>query len=173
ISNLVHPNISSSGIDTSLNVNRFWAVSADSMTFNNATITLSWPASALDPGVNTSQLRVGRWGGSGWSYPVTTNPTSTSIELTGISNTSSGNYVVGELLPVVNIPDANFKAALVANAAINTNSDTEIQVSEAEAYTGAINVINLNIADRTGIEAFTQLTALDCNTKNLTSLDVS
>ncbi|MBL7722733.1 MAG: hypothetical protein JNK27_01220, partial [Chitinophagaceae bacterium] len=107
ISTSVHPNINSSGIDTSQNVNRFWVVSADSMTFNNATITLSWPASALDPGTDPAQLRAGRWGGSGWSYPATTNPTSTSIQLTGISNTSSGNYIVGELLPIVNIPDAN------------------------------------------------------------------
>ena len=30
----------------------------------------------------------------------------------------------------VNIPDANFKAYLVGNSAINTNGDTEIQVSE-------------------------------------------
>ena len=31
----------------------------------------------------------------------------------------------------VNIPDANFKSALLANTAINTNGDVEIQVSEA------------------------------------------
>lgn len=31
----------------------------------------------------------------------------------------------------VNIPDANFKAYLVANTDINTNEDSEIQVSEA------------------------------------------
>ena len=38
----------------------------------------------------------------------------------------------------VNIPDANFKAYLVGNTAINTNGDTEIQVSEANSYTGYI-----------------------------------
>jgi hypothetical protein len=38
----------------------------------------------------------------------------------------------------VNIPDANFKAYLVGNTAINTNGDTEIQVSEATAFTGTI-----------------------------------
>ena len=36
----------------------------------------------------------------------------------------------------VNIPDAKFKAALVGNSSINTNGDTEIQVSEAMSYTG-------------------------------------
>ena len=39
----------------------------------------------------------------------------------------------------VNIPDANFKAYLVGNTLINTNADTEIQQSEATAFTGTIN----------------------------------
>jgi len=73
----------------------------------------------------------------------------------------------------VNIPDANFKAYLVGNASINTNMDTEIQVSEAAAFTGTINCVNLNIANLTGIEAFTSLTALYCYNNPLTSLDVS
>ena len=51
----------------------------------------------------------------------------------------------------VHIPDANFKAALVANAAINTNGDTEIQISEAVAFSGEIDVSEKGIADLTGI----------------------
>ena len=73
----------------------------------------------------------------------------------------------------VNIPDVNFKAYLVGNAAINTNGDSEIQVSEAIVFNGAIDCTNLNISDLTGIEAFTALTDLRCNSNNLTSLDVS
>lgn len=73
----------------------------------------------------------------------------------------------------VNIPDANFKAYLVGETSINTNGDTEIQVSEAQAYTGTINVYNENIADLTGIEAFTSITALDCQFNQLTSMDLS
>jgi hypothetical protein len=63
----------------------------------------------------------------------------------------------------VNIPDANFKAALVANASINTNMDAEIQTSEAATFTGAINVSWGNITDLTGIEAFVALDSLDCS----------
>jgi Leucine-rich repeat (LRR) protein len=73
----------------------------------------------------------------------------------------------------VNIPDANFKAYLVGNTAINTNGDTEIQVSEAAAYGGDIVCYNMNIFDLTGIEAFTDLTLLNCSTNQLTNLDVS
>lgn len=73
----------------------------------------------------------------------------------------------------VNIPDANFKAALLADSEINTNSDGEIQVSEATAFTGALAVPSLGISDLTGIEAFTNIYRLFCEGNLLTSLDVS
>ncbi len=77
----------------------------------------------------------------------------------------------------VNIPDALFKAKLVNNPAINTNGDGEIQVSEATAFSGLINVSTTwpgpYISDLTGIEAFTALTGLDCSGNVLSSLDVS
>ncbi|MBT6650601.1 MAG: T9SS C-terminal target domain-containing protein, partial [Flavobacteriales bacterium] len=62
----------------------------------------------------------------------------------------------------VYIPDANFKAYLVGNSAINTNGDSEIQVIEATVFNGTIYCQNLNISDLTGIEDFTALTQLDC-----------
>lgn len=73
----------------------------------------------------------------------------------------------------VTIPDANFKAALVGNSSINTNSDSEIQLTEAAAYAGVINVPSLNISDLTGIEKFTAITGLDCAYNNLASVNVS
>lgn len=73
----------------------------------------------------------------------------------------------------VNIPDANFKAFLVGNSSINTNADTEIQVSEASAYTGGINCNNMSISDMSGIEAFTSLTTLECSYNPLDNLDLS
>jgi len=74
----------------------------------------------------------------------------------------------------VYIPDANFKSYLVGNSAINTNGDTEIQVSEATAFSGSISIsATLIIADLTGIEAFTALTQLSVLENSLTSLDVS
>ena len=73
----------------------------------------------------------------------------------------------------VNIPDANFKAYLVGNTAINTNGDNEIQVSEATPFVGSINCSNLGIFDLTGIEAFTALTNLNCEQNQLAILDVS
>lgn len=79
--------------------------------------------------------------------------------------------------PVVYIPDANFKAELLANNAINTFQDDEIQVFEAEAYTGdpitrSMYVGSSNISDLTGIEAFTQITSLSCPNNKLTKLNL-
>ncbi len=73
----------------------------------------------------------------------------------------------------VTIPDANFKAYLVGNSAINTNADSEIQVSEATAFTSDIYCPYLSITDLTGIEAFINATGLYCNSNQLTSLDIS
>ncbi|SNR15434.1 InlB B-repeat-containing protein [Tenacibaculum jejuense] len=74
---------------------------------------------------------------------------------------------------IVTIPDANFKAILLANTLINSNGDNEIQVTEAEAYNSGLNVNNANIADLTGIEAFVNLQQLSCNQNQLTALDVT
>ncbi len=111
---------------------------------------------------------------------VTLNWTNVSlIEITK-TNGSSANFGVDDVVftpytppCTVTIPDANFKAYLVGNTAINTNGDTEIQCSEATAYTGGINCNNLSIADLTGIEAFTNIVSLRCDNNQLASLDVS
>jgi len=85
-----------------------------------------------------------------------------------ISTCSTGLYAQN-----VTIPDANFKAYLVGNAAVNTNSDSEIQMSEAVAFTGTLDCGGLSISSLTGIEAFTNLTGLFCNNNLLSSIDVS
>ncbi|UXP32721.1 T9SS type A sorting domain-containing protein [Reichenbachiella agarivorans] len=76
-------------------------------------------------------------------------------------------------LCTVDIPDVNFKSALVATAAINTNGDSHIQCTEAAAFAGLIDVAENSISNLTGIEAFTSLTELDCTGNSLTSLDIS
>ena len=73
---------------------------------------------------------------------------------------------------IVNIPDPNFKAALLADGNINTNGDGEIQVSEAEAAT-EVSVVGNNINDMTGIEAFVNITFLECSDNNLSSIDIT
>jgi hypothetical protein len=91
-----------------------------------------------------------------------------------LAGQTTDTVIVG---PIVYIPDAVFKSRLVNNAAINIDIDREIQVTEAAAFTGQLNIStggsNSPISDLTGIEAFTALTYLNCGSNNLTSLDLS
>ena len=73
----------------------------------------------------------------------------------------------------VNIPDANFKAYLLGFPPVNTNNDSEIQVSEANAFTGILSCSNMSIADLTGIEEFTAINQLHCTGNNLTNINLS
>ncbi len=84
---------------------------------------------------------------------------------------------------IVNIPDANFKNALVNTFCVDTtgggfgnvdadsNNDGEIQVSEALAVTW-LRVDNRSIQSLAGIEAFGNLFLLSCNGNQLTTLEV-
>ena len=93
---------------------------------------------------------------------------------------------------IVNIPDANFKAKLLAanssnytassvtpNSqggvssfnAVDTNGDGQIQVSEALAIK-ALSIYSSSITDFTGIEAFTNLVALDFSSNSISSANI-
>ncbi|WP_162126453.1 leucine-rich repeat domain-containing protein [Flavobacterium phycosphaerae] len=85
---------------------------------------------------------------------------------------------------IVNIPDANFKAKLLATTGpigfnssynivpIDANHDGQIQVSEAQLIY-RLWVMSSNISDLTGIESFTNLRELNCNNNQLTSINLS
>ncbi|OUR92340.1 hypothetical protein A9Q87_07610 [Flavobacteriales bacterium 34_180_T64] len=72
---------------------------------------------------------------------------------------------------IVDVPDPNFKAALIANG-IDTSNDGEIQVSEAEDVVN-INVSSANISSLEGIQSFVNLEILNCDSNILTELDLS
>lgn len=83
---------------------------------------------------------------------------------------------------IVYVPDANFKASLLAHGTgitgngiskIDKNDDGKIQVSEARSYYGTIACIARSITDLTGIEEFVNLTKLNVQNNQLSVLDVS
>lgn len=74
----------------------------------------------------------------------------------------------------VNIPDQNFKNALLSHSpVIDTNDDGEIQTTEAQSFTGAINIMNKNIYNLTGIEAFVNMKELWVSNNHLSSLNTN
>jgi len=99
---------------------------------------------------------------------------------------------------IVNIPDANFKAALLSASPsnhiaatnmpstigvvgsiiisgynkIDTNNDGEIQVSEAQTIL-SLEINNKNISNLTGIEAFVNLVNLECDNNLITNINLN
>ena len=119
---------------------------------------------------------------SGSNFYATNNPGLSCIKVDDVAwsttnwiHKDAGASYSTDCIPpcIVNIPDANFKAALLAISGLDANNDGEIQCSEATAWTDTIDVYSQNISDLTGIEAFTNLTHLDCGANSISSLDVS
>lgn len=74
---------------------------------------------------------------------------------------------------IVDIPDTNFKNALLNHdPVIDTNGDDEIQVTEAEAFAGYMNVSGKDIISMSGLDAFSNLVGLTCSYNDITTLDI-
>jgi hypothetical protein len=85
--------ISSSGLDASLSVNRYFTITNTSTAFSNYTATLNFVSADRDAGLTTADMLVGIYGTS-WSYPTVANPTATSIQATGVS--TFGEFAIAE-----------------------------------------------------------------------------
>ena len=72
---------------------------------------------------------------------------------------------------IVSIPDANFKAALIADG-IDTSGDGEIQTVEAFVV-NQLHVDNADISNLIGLSSFVNVTSLYCENNNITFLDLS
>lgn len=72
----------------------------------------------------------------------------------------------------INFPDENFLEYLLLYTNIDDNKDGEIQVSEAEAYTGGL-TITQKISNVTGIEYFKNITSLTFNKSPVSSLNIT
>lgn len=71
----------------------------------------------------------------------------------------------------INIPDANFKTKLLA-LGVDTNNDNEISNLEAQAITN-LDISYCSAVSLTGIEAFLNLTDLNCYYASIETLDLS
>lgn len=80
-------------------------------------------------------------------------------------------FSVCSFAQIVNIPDANFKAKLIA-LGVDTNNNVEIEVSEALAINN-LDVSFSNISSLVGIEEFVNLQLLNCQNNQLTALDIT
>ncbi|MFC2090926.1 T9SS type A sorting domain-containing protein [Bacteroidota bacterium] len=72
---------------------------------------------------------------------------------------------------IVEIPDTNFLHALI-EVGVDVNKDSIITINEAESII-SLDIQDKNISDLTGIEAFINLSSLNCGFNKLDSLDLT
>jgi hypothetical protein len=88
-----HPDIASSTMDPTQDVNRSWAL-AGSFAFDSFDMTLTFAASDLDPGADPASFMASEHSGAAWTPLATGSRTPTSIQALGV--TTFGSFAVGE-----------------------------------------------------------------------------
>ena len=131
-----HPNLGTSGINTSKYINRDWTLTAGgglTVSSYNATFTFANPGDLVG-GPNTGALVVRKFNGSTWSAPSSSSSTATTA--TGTGFTSFSDFAVGELDTTA--PTVRDVTSPVPNGPYATGAVIPIQVvfSEVVNVTG-------------------------------------
>ena len=174
-----HPNLSTSGIDDALDVNRYWTLVGSTIASVSYDAQFTWVAADLDVGADTSLFEMQRFdppypAAGTWSSTTTANRTATTIQISGV--TGFGDFAVGQPLAAAagigrfNAYDTTtaggavtgFITTKVAGAAFNvaivalSNNRKSINTN----YKGTVTVELLNASDNSG----TLDTSTNCNT---------
>jgi hypothetical protein len=88
-----HPDIGTSAIDSSEDVNVYWSFTNSGITFTSYNATFNFVAGDIDGGADTDDFIVGKYDAD-WTYPTIGTKTSTSTQATGV--TSLSDFVLGE-----------------------------------------------------------------------------
>jgi hypothetical protein len=88
-----HPNISSSTIDATKSVNRFWTLTNNGIVLTSYGITFHFLVADVDGGAITSAFMAGNFSAGSWTYPTVGTLTSTSTAITGL--TVFGDFQIG------------------------------------------------------------------------------
>ncbi|MBW8687426.1 T9SS type A sorting domain-containing protein [Chitinophaga rhizophila] len=123
-----HPNVATSPLNPNRSVNRYWSFTNNGANFNSATVTMTWNATDVDPGSNTSNFKVSSYNGSTWATPAFANPLPTSIQATGLTNLNVA-LAIGQL-----IADNTWTGAVNVNWYVSGNwSNNSIPVTTTNA----------------------------------------
>jgi MSHA biogenesis protein MshQ len=164
-----HPGISTSGLDETLDVNRYWTLVNSGVALTGYSATFTWVAADLDTGADTTVFESARFdppapAAGNWSATTTGTRTITSIQVTGV--TGFGDFAVGQPLAVAigigrfnaydtttsagsisgfvttKVAGTAFNADIIAIRANRQNIDTN--------FTGEVLVELLNASDNSG-----------------------
>ena len=105
---------------------------------------------------------------------VTMSSCSEHKSVTSDSEGEATSITKSSLTDIVPIADSQFKTYLVGNTNINTNGNSEIEVGEAMAFNGEIDVNNnVSINSLEGLKYFKNLKRLNCSNTSIVNLDIS
>ena len=91
-----HPNISSSTLNPSVDVNRWWTLTNSGVSgFISYSAAFNFVSGDIDPGADYNNFYIGNYNAAAWTYPAVGTLTSTSTQAKGIS--TFGDFQVGEL----------------------------------------------------------------------------
>ncbi|ATW28166.1 beta strand repeat-containing protein [Candidatus Formimonas warabiya] len=118
-----HPNIGTSTIDPSKNVNVYWTLINSGTVFDSFGAIFNFTAGNIDAGASTGSFIIGKYDGSAWTYPDISARNATSTQATGM--TSLSDFVLGEGR------EGDITAPEVADSTIRTSglSDTSVTLS--------------------------------------------
>jgi len=94
-----HPNVATSGLDDTLDVNRYWTLDSPTIASVSFGATFTWAAADLDAGADTSVFQMQRYSppapaAGTWNSTTTAANGGTSIQISGV--TGFGDFAVGQ-----------------------------------------------------------------------------
>lgn len=89
------PNQGSSSIDNTKYIARYWTLAGSGFNSPTYDFTGTFVGSDIQNGANTANLVVEKWDGTGWSSPVSSSSTNTTVTGAGFTNTF-GQFAAGE-----------------------------------------------------------------------------
>ncbi len=90
-----HPNLSSSNVNPSKSLNRYYTLTNNGIIFTDATGTFNFVAADVDAAANTANFKAALYNGSSWLTPATLTPNATNIQAANL--TDFGDFAFGEI----------------------------------------------------------------------------
>lgn len=128
-----HPQVATSSIETTKNVNKYWTLTNANLTgFGSFNTILNYSNVDIDSGAIPANFIARRFDGANWaSTTLSGSPTDSNVTVSGL--TSFGEFAIGELSSL-SVSDKDFKSLLlypnpVKNGVLNINSSINSDIN--------------------------------------------